>query len=181
MQPVAPNNVGESVNELLDGLDLTPEARSELMARLLTHALTREASASTEADRRRLETLSQKLEVLYEYEKKHLDLLKEYKEELKFARTLQEDIRRERSHFFAQTLKEVSSTLQQAQVDNTVAAEWIQELVRSYTASLDVSDELVRTAAIERLGNLRELSVATSSTVERSVAPHEADAGNGEA
>ena len=48
-----------------------------------------------------------KLELLYEYEKHYLELIKGYKEEIKFASALQEDLRRERSQFFTQTLKEV--------------------------------------------------------------------------
>ena len=116
-----------------------------------------------------VEFMERKLEILYEHEKKHLDLLKEYKEEIKFARTMQEDLRRERSQFFAQTLKEVSTTLKQAQVDDVVAADWVQELVRSYTASLDVSGDLVRTTALDRLGGLSEMARATSGSVERSL------------
>ena len=82
---------------------------------------------------------------------------------------MQEDLRRERSQFFAQTLKEVSTTLKQAQVDDVVAADWVQELVRSYTASLDVSGDLVRTTALDRLGGLSEMARATSGSVERSL------------
>ncbi len=44
-----------------------------------------------------LESLKNKLEVLYSFEKNYLELIKSYKEEIKFASTLQEDLRKERS------------------------------------------------------------------------------------
>ena len=62
-----------------------------------------------------LATLQEKLKVLYEYEKNYLELIKEYKEEIKFAAALQEDLRKERTKFFSEALKEVSQTLKEAQ------------------------------------------------------------------
>ncbi|EQB5732473.1 nickel transporter, partial [Enterobacter hormaechei] len=61
-----------------------------------------------------LESLKNKLEVLYSFEKNYLELIKSYKEEIKFASTLQEDLRKERSKFFSETLKEVSLTLSES-------------------------------------------------------------------
>ncbi|MDO8939512.1 MAG: hypothetical protein Q7U98_10150 [Methylicorpusculum sp.] len=95
-----------------------------------------------------------KLELLYQYEKHYLGLIKEYKEEIKFANTLQEDLRRERTQFFTQTLKDVIQTMNVAQVDNAVSAQWIQELVDSYTKSIDLSGDLAKTHVIEILSIL---------------------------
>ena len=102
------------------------------------------------------EKIKNKLQVLYEYEKHYLDLIKEYKEEIKFASTIQEDLRRERSQFFSQSLKEVSDSLKDAQVDETVAAKWIQQLVGSYTRSLDLSESLTNTQVLDSIGKLRK-------------------------
>lgn len=52
-----------------------------------------------------LDVARYKLELLYEYEKQYLGLMKDYKEEIKFATALQEDLRRERSQFFTQMNK----------------------------------------------------------------------------
>ncbi|MCV5720422.1 nickel transporter, partial [Escherichia coli] len=84
-----------------------------------------------------------KLSVLYEFEKNYLQLISDYKEEIKFASSLQEDLRKERAKFFSETLKEVHQTLSESQVDNEVASKWIKELVCSYTKSLDLSGGLV--------------------------------------
>lgn len=101
------------------------------------------------------ELLKSKLEVLYNYEKSYLELIKEYKEEIKFASTLQEDLRKERSKFFSETLKEVSETLNQSQVDNQVASKWLKELVDSYTKSLDLSGNLIEEHTLDTIGIIR--------------------------
>jgi hypothetical protein len=112
-----------------------------------------------------LETKS-KLELLYQYEKHYLELIKEYKEEIKFATALQEDLRRERSQFFTHTLREVAQTLHSQEIDKKVSALWIEELVASYTKSLDLSSDLAKTHVIQVLGIFREEAKKEVSTAE---------------
>ncbi|WP_434999631.1 nickel transporter [Vibrio scophthalmi] len=102
-----------------------------------------------------LELLKTKLEVLYNFEKNYLELVKDYKEEIKFASTLQEDLRKERSKFFSETLKEVSHTLSESQVDGDVASKWLKELVDSYTKSLDLSSSLIEEHTLDTIGKIR--------------------------
>lgn len=102
-----------------------------------------------------LEVLKTKLEVLYNFEKNYLDLVKEYKEEIKFASTLQEDLRKERAKFFSETLKEVSATLSESQVDGEVASKWLKELVDSYTKSLNLSGSLIEEHTLDTIGKIR--------------------------
>ncbi|CDT23310.1 MULTISPECIES: hypothetical protein [Vibrio] len=102
-----------------------------------------------------LELLKTKLDVLYNFEKNYLELVKEYKEEIKFASTLQEDLRKERSKFFSETLKEVSHTLSESQVDGDVASKWLKELVDSYTKSLDLSSSLIEEHTLDTIGKIR--------------------------
>jgi hypothetical protein len=103
-----------------------------------------------------LASLKSKLAVLFEYEKNYLELIKTYKEEIKFASALQEDLRKERAKFFSETLKEVSSTLNSAQVDNNVASMWLKELVDSYTKSLDLSGGLIEEHTLDMIGTIRK-------------------------
>ncbi|OQX03696.1 MAG: hypothetical protein BWK80_55110 [Desulfobacteraceae bacterium IS3] len=122
----------------------------------------------------RLEMLRSKLEILFEYEKRHLDLLKEYKEEIKFANALQEDLRREKSNFFTQILGEVSESLKKVQVEPSVAAKWLQELVESYTKSLNVSVDLAKICVVEIIGKLREESKENLENIQRESLENEA-------
>ena len=98
--------------------------------------------------------LRERLEILYEFQKHNLDILKDYKEEIKFAAALQEDIRKERAKFFAETLKDVSGTLKETGVDEKVKSRWIQELVSSYTQSLDMSGRLIKDNTIDTIDNI---------------------------
>jgi hypothetical protein len=49
----------------------------------------------------------QKLDLLFQYEKHYLELIKEFKEEIKFANTMQEDLRREKTQFLPKLLKKL--------------------------------------------------------------------------
>ncbi|UOO13159.1 MULTISPECIES: hypothetical protein [unclassified Synechocystis] len=96
-----------------------------------------------------------RLSILYEYEKHYLELLQQHKDEIKFANSIQEDLRRERSQFFTYGLREVCETLKNSGVDADIASAWIQELVKSYTKSLDVSSELAANQVIDTIGILK--------------------------
>lgn len=97
-----------------------------------------------------------KLSILYEHEKNLLNTLKEYKEEIKFATSLQAEIRKEAATFFSSTLKEVCSSLKETQVDPKCQAQWILDLVRSYTSSLNLSSKLAEEHVISLVGDIEE-------------------------
>jgi len=109
----------------------------------------------TQTPKQLFETKS-KLDLLYQYEKHYLEMIKDYKEEIKFASSLQEDLRRERSQFFTQTLREVVQTLQAQEIDKKVASQWIEDLVASYTKSIDLSSDLAKTHVVQVLGIFKE-------------------------
>ncbi|MCT0254472.1 hypothetical protein KQ311_11660 [Synechocystis sp. CS-94] len=96
-----------------------------------------------------------KLSILYEYEKHYLELLQQHKDEIKFANSIQEDLRRERAQFFTYGLREVCETLKNSGVDDQIASTWIQELVHSYTKSLDISSDLAANQVIDKISELK--------------------------
>jgi len=104
----------------------------------------------------KLADMKARLEILFQYERNYLELVKEFKEEIKFAGSIQEDLRKERAKFFSDTLKEVSSTLKESQVEPGVAAAWLKDLVGSYTKSLDLSSGLIEEQAIDTIGKIRD-------------------------
>jgi hypothetical protein len=103
-----------------------------------------------------LQETKSKLDLLYQYERHYLELIKEFKEEIKFAGSMQEDLRRERSQFFTQTLREVVQTLQAQEIDKKVASQWVEELVGSYTKSIDLSSDLAKTHVVQVLSIFKE-------------------------
>ena len=139
------SDIKKEIAELFNGIEIDSNAKNALIQSI---SLKLENSVS-------LSTLQEKLKILYEYEKNYLNLLKEYKEEIKFAATLQEDLRKERTKFFSEALKDVSETLKESQVDSNIASVWIKERVNSYTRSLDLSSGLIEEHAIDMIGEIR--------------------------
>jgi hypothetical protein len=60
----------------------------------------------------------------------------------------------------------VSSTLEQAQIGDEVAEEWIRELVGSYTSSLDVGRDLAKSRVSNMVGKLRKRTENEADAVE---------------
>ena len=139
-------NITTSIYNILSNVEMDENAKKLLIRSL-------ELSIKEKVD---LSSLKEKLDVLYNYEKNYLMLVKEFKEEIKFASAIQEDLRKERAKFFAETLKEVSDTLKKSEVSSEVASKWIEELVNSYTKSLDLSSGLIEEHTLETIGKLRK-------------------------
>jgi hypothetical protein len=138
--------ISKVINTILKDVEMDNNAKALLIKNL-------ELTIKEKVD---LEGLKTKLDILYNYEKNYLTLVKEFKEEIKFASSIQEDLRKERAKFFAETLKEVSSTLKESQVDSTVASIWVKELVNSYTKSLDLSGGLIEEHTLDMIGKIRK-------------------------
>lgn len=102
-----------------------------------------------------------KLTILYNHEKHFLDILKDYKEEIKFASSLQAEIRKEESAFFSSTLKEVCNSLKETQVDPKFQAQWIFDLVSSYTSSLRLSSKLAEEHVFNLIGEIQKEAAET--------------------
>lgn len=153
------SDVAEDFKKALDGLEVNGTSTEDLVRKLTDIVKMRYG-----------EELDSRLRRFFEMEKQCLQTVKEFKEEIKFMQSAQEDIRRERAQFFSSTLRDVSQNLAQAQVDSSVASRWLQELVSSYTQSLNLSDGLVRSGSIDLIGQIRSKAAAT---VRPEVAPQE--------
>lgn len=88
-------DISEAINNILKDVEMDKHAKSLLVKNL-------ELTVNEKVD---LVGLKTKLEILYTYEKNYLELVKDFKEEIKFASSIQEDLRKERAKFFAETLK----------------------------------------------------------------------------
>lgn len=144
------------INECFEELDVNPNIKEAIKKTIILNF----DSHLTEVKYR------SRLQMLFEYEKNYLTLIKEFKEEIKFIGSIQEDLRKERAKFFSDTLREVSNAMKDSQVSTDVANQWIQELVNSYTKSLDVSAALIEEHTFDTIGNIRNKAKETiNSTV----------------
>jgi len=142
------NEIAQVISNILKDVEMDDNAKKLLIRNL-------ELTVNEKID---LTSLKTKLDILYNYEKNYLELVKEFKEEIKFASSIQEDLRKERAKFFAETLKEVQSTLKESQVESEVASIWVKELVSSYTKSLDLSGGLIEEHTLDMIGKIRKES-----------------------
>lgn len=110
--------------------------------------------------------LEAKLKLLYSYELNYLSLIKDYKEEIKFLSSLQEELRKERTKFFAESLKEVSQTLKDSHVEAEVASIWVKELVESFTKSVNLSEVLIEDSTINTIGQIKDQIKNEKSTID---------------
>ena len=147
------SDVADDFRKLIDGYEVSGSGGKEDLVRKLADTVKTRFGEELDARLRRF----------FEMERQCLQTVKEYKEEIKFMQSVQEDIRRERAQFFSSTLRDVSQNLRDAQVDSPVASRWLQELVDSYTQSLNLSDGLVRSSSIDLIGQIRKMATATTS------------------
>tara|TARA_R100000789_G_scaffold95873_1_gene96785 strand:- start:588 stop:1130 length:543 start_codon:yes stop_codon:yes gene_type:complete len=109
----------------------------------------------------------EELKILFSYQQNYLNLIREFKEEIKFLNTTQEDLRKERSKFFSNTLEEVNESLKKSSIDEKLTQQWTQQLVDSYTDSLDTSSELVRTKVMETVEEMKNKSEELQNNVKK--------------
>lgn len=107
----------------------------------------------------------QRLDILYQHEKNYLNLVKEFKEEIKFISSMQEDLRKERARFFSDTLKEVTEALSNAKVSEDVTRQWLKDLVGTYTRSLDLSAGLIEEHTADAIGEIKKQAQDTVNAI----------------
>lgn len=95
-----------------------------------------------------------KLDIYFEFEKNYLDLIREYKEEIKFSNSIQEDLRKERTKFFSDTIGKVSNTLEST-LEPDMTYYWVKELVKCVCESFEMSKELTDDNSFNILSNLK--------------------------
>lgn len=134
------------LEECFKGVQIDEQAKAAIIKTILLNV--REFNATSH--------LQQRLDLLYQHEKSYLALIKEFKEEIKFIGSMQEEIRKERSRFFSDTLKEVTKALDDAKVSDEVTSQWLRELVATYTRSLDLSSSLIEEHTTDTIGEIRE-------------------------
>ena len=139
-------NLRKELHDMFNEMDIDQNAKKAII-----QSIVMKIEAPVE-----ISNLQAKLKARYEYEKHYLELIKEYKEEIKFAANIQEDLRKERTKFFSESLKEVSHTLKDSQVDNEIASVWLKELVESYTKSLDLSSGLIEEHTLDMIGEIKK-------------------------
>lgn len=96
------------------------------------------------------------LEELQKYQKHHMDLLKNHREQIAFLDKMLRDCREERKKFFAEDLPRISKKLTEEHVDDAIRKEWLVRLEKAMEHSFRESDKLVAAFAVQKADEFRE-------------------------
>ena len=96
------------------------------------------------------------LEELRKYQKHHMELLKNYGEQVAFMDKMLRDCREERKKFFAEDLPKISKKLTDEHVDDAIRKEWLTRLEKAMEHSFKESDRLVSAFAVQKADEFRE-------------------------
>ena len=99
--------------------------------------------------------LQTNLDLLYDYEKNYLPLLKDYKNEIEFIIKHQENLRQEEVSFFENSLKEISQIMSDIDVEPNIRSKWLIELVENHKKSLGVSRDFLENNTVELIAKLK--------------------------
>ena len=96
------------------------------------------------------------LDSLMKYQRHHMELLKNYKEQIAFLEKLLSDCRNERKNFFIKELPAISKKMDEDHIDKSIKTEWLVQLERDMRRSFDESDKLISAFAVQKAEEFRE-------------------------
>ncbi len=100
------------------------------------------------------------IQVLYEYEKHYLEMVRKYSQEIKFIEDMLSNFRREQETFYSKTLPDIINKLNQdAGVDEDMKKVWLNRFTANIERSFTLSETLINDYATK---NIDEFKVAVN-------------------
>ena len=100
------------------------------------------------------------IQVLYEYEKHYLEMVRKYSQEIKFIEDMLSNFRREQETFYSKTLPDIINKLNQdAGVDEEMKKVWLNRFTANIERSFTLSETLINDYATK---NIDEFKVAVN-------------------
>ena len=96
------------------------------------------------------------LEELRRYQKHHMEMLKNYEDQIAFLDKMLRDCREERKKFFTGDLPKISKKLTEEHVDLAIQQEWLTRLEKAMEHSFKESDKLAAAFAVQKADEFRE-------------------------
>lgn len=83
-------------------------------------------------------------DTLAAYERAHLRLLKDYKEEIQLIEHMMEQLRQERKDFYLEELPKIKAAMTEHNVSEAYQEEWFLEIQRNMELSFHISELLIQ-------------------------------------
>lgn len=97
------------------------------------------------------------IQVLFDYEKHYMDLVRKYSTEIKFIEDMLSDYRQEQIKFYTETLPELQKKLSEDPgVDEEMKRTWLCRLTANMDKSFQMSDMLINDFATKKLQEFKD-------------------------
>lgn len=97
------------------------------------------------------------IQVLFDYEKHYMDLVRKYSTEIKFIEDMLSDYRQEQIKFYTETLPELQKKLNEDPgVDEEMKRTWLCRLTANMDKSFQMSDTLINDFVTKKLQEFKD-------------------------
>jgi len=97
------------------------------------------------------------IQVLYEYEKHYLEMIKKYSEEIKFIQNMLSDFRKEKEEFYQKVLPDINKKLSENDgIDKEMKKNWLNRLSTNIERSFKFSETLINDYAVKNLDEFKQ-------------------------
>lgn len=98
------------------------------------------------------------LQVLYDYEKHYMELIRQHKNEIVFIENMLKDYRQENIDFFNNQLSKISQKLDAEHIDKDVKNAWLKRLEENMNRSFAISEKLITDYTTKKLDEFKTIA-----------------------
>lgn len=96
------------------------------------------------------------IEIIYEYEKHYMKLIKEYKPEIDYIAKHLNDLRFEQIDFLENKLPRLKEILIEQGIDNDLQSKWLSEIIENINRSYLISEKLITHYLTKNIDEFKE-------------------------
>lgn len=98
------------------------------------------------------------LQVLYDYEKHYMELIKQHKNEIVFIENMLKDYRQENIDFLNNQLSRISQKLDAEHIDKDMKNAWLKRLEENMNRSFAISEKLITDYTTKKLDEFKTIA-----------------------
>lgn len=98
------------------------------------------------------------LQVLYDYEKHYMELIRQHKNEIIFIENMLKDYRQENIDFFNNQLSKISQKLDAEHIDKDMKNAWLKRLEENMNRSFAISEKLITDYTTKKLDEFKTIA-----------------------
>lgn len=98
------------------------------------------------------------LQVLYDYEKHYMELIRQHKNEIVFIENMLKDYRQENIDFFNNQLSRISQKLDAEHIDKDMKNAWLKRLEENMNRSFAISEKLITDYTTKKLDEFKTIA-----------------------